>query len=518
VRIKMASKVIENETALHRDYPRLTEEEIAIVREVRPIVMDHLDELVDGFYSHLLHYEEGKKTLGGESELDKFKEVQRRYLASLFSGDYGPEYMESRMRIGETHYKMGLGIGWYLGVVHRYEWLLLDLIRKYSQLDIDKLLKLGRTICAILLSDTRWVLEAYELAHTRELRGRLEELQIEQQACESLHECIILTDLNRKILRANPSCLPITGYKPDELVGHSLKLLNSSENPLYLIEEMRTALVKKGAWSGEILCRRKDDTLWDCHLYIRIFKDLAGIPRGYLVIMGDITEEKRRMRLLEQNSRDMNNLSTRLQEQFVDTISMFAAACEAKDEVTGNHVNRIRNYSVAIARELGLTEEMANEIGVSSILHDVGKIHIPDNILKKPGPLNPDEWELMKTHTCAGEKILYAESFQMARNIAMYHHENWNGTGYPRGLKGAEIPIEARIAKVADVFDALTSKRPYKPAFSEEKALQEVCTMRSKRQIDPLVTEAFISNHRKGMISEIRQRYADKNYGPGAGD
>lgn len=503
----MRPEIGEKEIALRKCYTELTEEDVALLREVRPIVIAHLDELIEAFYSHLLRFEETKKILKDEATVNKLKEAQKRYLTSLFSGDYGPEYVESRMRIGEIHYKIGLGIKWYLGAVHRYEWLLVGLIRRNSQMDTDKLLKAGRAICTVLYLDTQWALEAYELAYTGELREKLEELKIDRQAFENLNECVILTDLERKITRVNPACLQVTGYAPEELIGQTPKLLGSRETPPYVFAEIGASLIKKGRWSGEVVNRRKDGTPWSCYLDIRTFKDLDGIPRGYIGLMRDVTEEKRRVELLGRHARDMETLHRRIQGLFEETIYMFAMACAEKDEVTGDHVRRIREYSTVIARELGLTEELAGEIGVSSILHDVGKINTPEGILRKPGPLTPEEREVMKGHSLAGANILFGESFQTARNIALHHHENWDGTGYPKGLKGAEIPIEARIAKVADVFDALTSSRPYKPAWSEEQALREIRNLKGK-ELCPMAVEAFERAYQKGVISEIRRKYS----------
>ncbi|HHT9155548.1 MAG TPA: HD-GYP domain-containing protein, partial [Candidatus Tripitaka sp. YC43] len=232
-------------------------------------------------------------------------------------------------------------------------------------------------------------------------------------------------------------------------------------------------------------------------------------PRGYIGLMRDTTEDKRRVELLGRHARDMETLHHRIQGLFEETIYMFAMACEEKDEVTGDHVRRVREYSTTIARELGLTEELAEEIGLSSILHDVGKINTPEGILRKPGPLTPEEREVMKEHALAGGKILFGESFQTARNIAMCHHEDWDGTGYPKGLKGADIPIEARIARVADVFDALTTRRPYKPAWSEEQAMREIGAMKGKK-LSPTVVEAFERAYQKGVISAIRQKYSSQ--------
>jgi len=505
----MRPEIGEKEIALRKCYTELTEEDVTLLREVRSIVIVHLDELVDAFYSHLLRFEETKRILKDEATVNRLKEAQKHYLTSLFSGEYGPEYVESRMRIGEIHHKIGLGIKWYLGAVHHYEWLLVGLIRRNSQMDTDKLLKTGRAICTVLYLDTQWVLEAYELAYTGELRGRLEELQIDHQAFESLNECVILTDSERKIIRVNPACLQVTGYTPEELIGQTPELLGSRETPPYVFAEIGTDLIKKGRWSGEVVNRRKDGTPWNCYLDIRTFKDLDGIPRGYIGLMRDTTEEKRRVELLGRHARDMETLHRRIQGQFEETIYMFAMACEEKDEVTGDHVRRVREYSTAIARELGITEELANEIGISSILHDVGKINTPEGILRKPGPLTPEEWEVMKAHSQAGGKILYGESFQTARNIAMCHHEDWDGTGYPKGLKGAEIPIEARIARVADVFDALTTRRPYKPAWSEEEAMREIRAMKGKK-LCPMAVEAFERAYQKGVISAIRQKYSSQ--------
>ncbi|MFQ5863013.1 MAG: EAL domain-containing protein [Candidatus Brocadiales bacterium] len=173
----MNPEISEKEIALRKRYTELTEEHVALLKEVQPIVTAHLDELVEAFYSHLIYFEETKKILKDEATVNRLKEAQRRYLTSLFSGDYGPEYVESRLRIGEVHHNVGVSIHWYLGAVHRYEWLLVGLVYQHTQLDEEKLLKVRKAICSILYFDAQWALNAYELAYTRELRKGLEKLR-----------------------------------------------------------------------------------------------------------------------------------------------------------------------------------------------------------------------------------------------------------------------------------------------------------------------------------------------------
>jgi putative two-component system response regulator len=131
-------------------------------------------------------------------------------------------------------------------------------------------------------------------------------------------------------------------------------------------------------------------------------------------------------------------------------------------------------------------------IGFFSMMHDIGKIHIPDSILKKEGPLNPEQWEIMKSHCTAGEKILGKKHFyRLAREIARSHHERWDGSGYPDGLKGDSIPLSARVVTVADVFDALTHVRPYKQAWPEERAMDEMKRL-SGKVFDPAIMGIFL--------------------------
>jgi putative two-component system response regulator len=139
-----------------------------------------------------------------------------------------------------------------------------------------------------------------------------------------------------------------------------------------------------------------------------------------------------------------------------------------------------------------MSSEESEQISFFSIMHDVGKIHIPDSILQKPGPLTAEEWEVMQTHCIAGEKILGNKPFyQTAREIARSHHERWDGNGYPDGLKGESISLAARIVNVADVFDALTNERPYKSAWPVKEALAEMKTL-SGKAFDPKILNVFI--------------------------
>ncbi len=168
-------------------------------------------------------------------------------------------------------------------------------------------------------------------------------------------------------------------------------------------------------------------------------------------------------------------------------------AAESRDEDTGMHLQRMSRYAAAVARKLGLSREQTEAVLRASPMHDVGKIGVPDRILLKPGKLDPQEWEIMKRHTTWGARMLEGsrtECLKLAEVIALTHHERWDGSGYPRGLRGNQIPIEGRIVAIADVFDALTTSRPYKEAFPLDKALAIIRDGRGTH-FDPEVVDAF---------------------------
>ncbi len=164
---------------------------------------------------------------------------------------------------------------------------------------------------------------------------------------------------------------------------------------------------------------------------------------------------------------------TEVKEGFLYLIQSLSRASEVNDENTGNHIVRVNTYAKQLAMALGQSETFCNEIGVVSQMHDVGKIHTPRSILRKPGPLTPPEREEMEQHTLQGEIILgKSPKLEMAYNIAGAHHENYDGSGYPRKLKGDRIPLEAQIVKLVDVYDALRADRPYKNRLSHEEAMK----------------------------------------------
>ena len=195
----------------------------------------------------------------------------------------------------------------------------------------------------------------------------------------------------------------------------------------------------------------------------------------------------------------------RLVSSYRETIATMTRAASYKDEETGAHVARISFYTVELARMLGLDDEFCDTIHYASPMHDVGKIAIPDAILGKPGTFEPHEWEIMKTHAGLGGKLLhgaYSPYLIMGTEIAIGHHERWDGGGYPMSLKGEAIPLSARIMNICDQYDALRSKRPYKPAFPHDKAL-EIITVGDGRTLpshfDPAVLAAF-----KGCVGRFR--------------
>ena len=184
-------------------------------------------------------------------------------------------------------------------------------------------------------------------------------------------------------------------------------------------------------------------------------------------------------------------------------VLLLATAAEARDPYTENHLHRIRNYSEAIARELGLSPEEAQEIGLAALLHDLGKVRVPDSILRKPGPLSEEEWQVMRKHPIWGEELLPPDPwFKTARQITRWHHENWDGSGYPDGLDTDMIPLAATIVAVADGFDAMTSRRPYKGPWPPIRAMREIMKSRGQRY-SPEAVDAFQRAVEKGEIGRI---------------
>jgi len=190
--------------------------------------------------------------------------------------------------------------------------------------------------------------------------------------------------------------------------------------------------------------------------------------------------------------------TSQLRQGYIDTVNRLTLASEYKDEETGAHIKRISFYTKEIAQQLGMDQEFCDAIFYASPMHDIGKVAIPDAVLLKQGPLDDEEWQVMKTHATIGAKILEkSESplLQVAFDIAGCHHERWDGKGYPRGLKGDEIPLVARIMNIADQFDALRSKRPYKPGFDQKKTISIITEGDGRTMpdhFDPDVHAAFI--------------------------
>lgn len=194
----------------------------------------------------------------------------------------------------------------------------------------------------------------------------------------------------------------------------------------------------------------------------------------------------------------------------LDTIYRLSRASEYKDEDTGAHIKRMSNYSAAVARQMGLSKDTVETILYAAPMHDVGKIGIPDKILLKPGKLDPEEWEIMKQHAVIGGSILSGSDsgfMKLAEVIALTHHEKWDGSGYPRSLVGKATPLAGRIAAIADVFDALISRRPYKEPFPLDKSFAIIREGRG-RHFDPEVVDAFFAVEKE--ILSIRETFKDQ--------
>ncbi|MDD5687692.1 MAG: HD domain-containing protein [Elusimicrobia bacterium] len=238
---------------------------------------------------------------------------------------------------------------------------------------------------------------------------------------------------------------------------------------------------------------------------------LINSMRGNLVVPFTKAHQKITSSFSSQAAVAIQNakLTSDLKSAHVDTIFRLSAAAEYRDKETANHIKRVSYYSELIAEKKGFSKEETDLIFWSSPMHDIGKLGIPDSILQKPGILTPEERKTMEQHTVIGAMVLKDSEVNVikkSRIVALSHHEKVDGTGYPQRLKGEEIPIEGRIVALADVYDALSSKRCYKEAFPEEKVIK-ILKEESGKQFDAEIVDIFLANI--DDVREIKEKYKD---------
>ncbi len=245
---------------------------------------------------------------------------------------------------------------------------------------------------------------------------------------------------------------------------------------------------------------------FDIREFLARVHNLLEVRQAHQIVkfQKNVLEEK-----VQERTRELRAAHDELQDSRLEVVWRLGRAAEYRDNETGLHIVRMSHIAAVLARAYGMDEESTDLLLVASPMHDIGKLGIPDSVLLKPGKLNAEEWTIMQTHAQIGADILvggHSNLMIMAREIALSHHEKWDGSGYPNALKGEGIPLTARICAIADVFDALTSERPYKKAWSLEDTLKLI-RAESGRHFEPRLVELLEKNLPK--ILQIKAKYAE---------
>jgi HD-GYP domain-containing protein (c-di-GMP phosphodiesterase class II) len=335
---------------------------------------------------------------------------------------------------------------------------------------------------------------------------------------EGLRLPLYVCDLLGKFTYASPACLELTGYPSLEALAQTSELFREPEKraaeldtvrKLGKIESFPLAVTSGVGTKLQV----RDSAVFLGHSILGMFFDVTGL-------LAANAELKDALQVQELLNDSIMAGSKQLQRTQGAAIRSLARLAEYRDPETGFHLQRICEYTRLIAMQVHLrapftfriTAEYANDISLSVMLHDIGKVSIPDHILLKPGKLDPQEWEMMKKHTVFGWEVLHKadrelgeQSFlTLAATIALSHHERFDGKGYPKGTAGEQIPLSARISAIADVYDALTTARPYKEAWSHERAVAEIVGGAGS-QFDPVLVEFF--RELNDQFAEVRQRF-----------
>lgn len=343
-----------------------------------------------------------------------------------------------------------------------------------------------------------------------EIKQQQQQLQIITKAMEYSPAAVVITNEFAEIEFVNTKFTEMTGYSIEDVKGKNPKVLKSGMHDLQFYSNMWHVLTCGKSWRGEFYNKRKNgETYWESALIAPV-QDSKMKTTHYIAIKTDITEKKNQELMLQQQrmqlEKDIKSKVDEADSAQKAAIIALAKLTEARDYGTGKHVERVQHLCKVLATELMRTDQYQHyidsayleDIFFASALHDIGKINIPDCILLKPSKLSEDEFDIMKNHVNIGAEILSemvrqapSRKIIMSARIAKYHHERWDGTGYVKKLKGENIPLEARIMSLVDVYDALRSSRPYKIEYPHTKTM-EIIIDESGKQFDPDIVSAFL--------------------------
>ena len=303
------------------------------------------------------------------------------------------------------------------------------------------------------------------------------------------------TDLDGNITYVNDKFIEVSQYSKNELIGNKHNIVKHPDMPNSFFKNIWETITKGNVWKGQVKNKKKNGDSYFVNTLIVPIKDKNKKIIEYMAIRHDVTEIVKLHQELEDTQKEI--------------IYKMGEIGETRSKETGNHVKRVALYSKLLAELYGMDKEEAQLLNLASPMHDIGKVGIPDSVLKKPGKLDKDEWVIMQSHSQIGYEMLNHSTrpiLKAAATVAYEHHEKWDGSGYPQGLSGENIHIYGRITAIADVFDALGSDRCYKKAWPDEKIFNLFKEEKGKH-FDPKLVELFFDNIDKFL--EIRDRFKD---------
>ena len=288
------------------------------------------------------------------------------------------------------------------------------------------------------------------------------------QIIETTQAAIFIISDDGTIVYTNPAMDELFDYQKGELIGKKPSVFNAGSNPVKFMKDTIKTLKNERHWEGAVPNKKKDGTEFTSYVKACALKNSKGETANFLITEHDVTEHN-----IVKNQ--LSESITKFQHVLEETIRAIALTIEKRDLFTAGHQRRVAELASAIAKEMKLPEDRVKGVYMTGLLHDIGKINIPAELLMKPSKLNEIEFRLIKDHPVVTYDILKDIEFPWPiAKISLQHHERLDGSGYPNGLKSKDIMIESRILAVADVVEAMSSARPYRPALGVEKALEEI--------------------------------------------